>query len=312
MSEELLPENIIGNPVRLPYAFRLSFTGLLPNATYKYINQAVNSSDSPTAGGAGNAIYVSVNGSFTRTTGASFTNPAQHGEFVTNATGNYTGWFMLEPTTNARFTPGSSIFMRIRLNNGAGGTTAETYFTTLPVKVIGFGTNSGEYDGTALRATSAFNPGNFVFLYDRPQQNALFGVAVRPVAGTAIESTGIDFSTTTAYPLWFRNLVAGQDGAFGTVVPNILPNGITLIEERSNSTGAVVETKTAANGLWGSTNTVNPTGGGDQVLVLELGVAQNPVLVLQPDTLSGFAYFLGQGRQFNSHSLSREPYSPAM
>ncbi|GAB1417683.1 hypothetical protein MASR2M12_04480 [Bacteroidales bacterium] len=295
MSEELLPENIIGNPVRLPYAFRLSFTGLLPNATYKYINQAVNSSDSPTAGGAGNAIYVSVNGSFTRTTGASFTNPTQHGEFVTNATGNYTGWFMLEPTTNARFTPGSSIFMRIRLNNGAGGTTAETYFTTLPVKVIGFGTNSGEYDGTALRATSAFNPGNFVFLYDRPQQNALFGVAVRPVAGTAIESTGIDFSTTTAYPLWFRNLVAGQDGAFGTVVPNILPNGITLIEERSNSTGAVVETKTAANGLWGSTNTVNPTGGGDQVLVLELGVAQNPVLVLQPDTLSGFAYFLGQG-----------------
>ncbi len=295
MTEDLLPENIIGSPVRLPYAFRLSFTGLLPNATYKYINQAVISTDGPTAGGAGNAIYVGADGSFTRTTGASFTNPAQHGEFVTDAAGEYSGWFMLEPTSNARFTPGTSVFMRVRLNNGAGGTTAETYFTTLPVKVIGFGTNSGEYDGTALRATSAFNPGNFVFLYDRPQQNALFGIAVRPVAGTAIESTGIDFSTTTAYPLWFRNLVAGQDGAFGTVVPNILPNGITLIEERSNSTGAVVETKASANGLWGATNTVNPSGGGDQVLVLELGVAQNPVLALQPDTLSGFGYFVGQG-----------------
>lgn len=288
MMEDILPLTLQGSPNRIPYAFRLSFSGLLPTATYKYINQAVSEADGPTASGAGNSIYVSATGVFTRTTGASFTNAAQHAEFTTDASGNFTGWFMLEPTTNARFSPGNTVFMRIRLNNGAGGTTAAHYFTSQGVSVIGFGTEAEASKGTGIRATSAFAAGNFAFLYS---DNAR--IANRPVAGTSVESTAIDFSTVTAYPSFFRDAVAGTNGAWGTIIPNISPSGITKIEERSNATGAIVSTKTSANGIWGTTSTVNPGGGMDNVLVLNLD--QNPTITASPTVLNGFSYIFGFG-----------------
>lgn len=287
MTEDVLPLTLVGSPYRLPYAFRATLSGLTPNATYKYINQAVDNGDGATTSGAGNAIYVSASGAFTRTTGASFTNAAQHAEFTTDANGSYSGWFMLEPTTNARFTPGNTVYMRIRLNNGAGGTTATMYFTSQAVTVIGFGTEANANQGTAVRATSSFLPGNFAFLYPEGVRTG------RPVAGTSVESTGIDFSAVTSYPTYFRSLVAGTDGAWGTIIPNILPSGITFIEERSNATGAVVSTKTSNNGAWGATNTVNPVGGLDNVLVLELDT--RPTIAVNPASLTGFDYFIGTG-----------------
>lgn len=287
MTEDVLPLTLVGSPNRLPYAFRATLSGLTPNATYKYINQAVDNGDGATTSGAGNAIYVSASGAFTRTTGASFTNAAQHAEFTTDANGSYSGWFMLEPTTNARFTPGNTVYMRIRLNNGAGGTTATMYFTSQAVTVIGFGTEANANQGTAVRATSSFLPGNFAFLYPEGVRTG------RPVAGTSVESTGIDFSAVTSYPTYFRSLVAGTDGAWGTIIPNILPSGITFIEERSNATGAVVSTKTSNNGSWGATNTVNPAGGLDNVLVLELDT--RPTIAVNPASLSGLDYFIGTG-----------------
>ena len=288
MTELLLPQTIISTPNRLLYAFRATLSGLNPNATYKYINQAVISTDGPTSTGAGNPVYVSASGGFVRTTGTSFTNPAQHAEFTTDATGTYTGWFMLEPTSNSRFTSGNEVFMRIRLNNGAGGTTAVTYFTTQAVKVIAFGTEASEAQGTALQASSAFASGNFVFLYSDNDKSGS-----RPVAGTSVESTGIDFSAVTSYPSYFREQVAGIAGSFGTVIPNLLPSGITSIVEYSNLTGNVVTTKTAANGIWGGVATSNPSGGLNNVIVLNLDT--RPTVVVDPAALSGFEYFIGFG-----------------
>lgn len=288
MMEDILPLTLQGSPNRIPYAFRLSFSGLLPSATYKYINQAVVEADGPTTSGAGNSIYVSSTGVFTRTTGASFTNAAQHAEFTTDANGNFSGWFMLEPTTNGRFSPGNTVFMRVRLNNGAGGTTAAHYFTSQGVAVIGYGTEAEASKGTAIRATSDFAAGNFAFLYSNNAR-----IANRPIAGTSVESTAIDFSTVTAYPSFFRDAVAGTNGAWGTIIPNINPNGITKIEERSNATGAVVSTKTSANGVWGTTSTVNPVGGLDNVLVLNLDL--NPTIMVSPTALNGFNYIFGFG-----------------
>lgn len=288
MTEVLVPQTIIGTPNRLPYAFRVTLSGLNPSATYKYINQAVISTDGPTSGGAGNPIYVSSTGSFTRTTGTSFTNPAQHAEFTTDANGTYTGWFMLEPTTNSRFTAGNEVFMRIRLNNGAGGTTAVMYFTTQAIKVLGFGTEASENQGTAVQAASSFASGNFVFLYSENDKSV-----ARPVAGTSIEATGIDFSTVTSYPSYFRDQVAGNAGAFGTVIPNLLPSGITSIVEYSNINGSIVTTKTAASGTWAGVSTVNPNGGLGSVIVLNLDT--RPAITVDPAALSGFEYFIGFG-----------------
>ncbi|HMM12293.1 MAG TPA: hypothetical protein PKE03_09405 [Bacteroidales bacterium] len=292
MTEILLPQYIQGlngtNNTRLPYAFRLAFSNLLPNATYRYINQAVNSTDGATAAGAGNPIFVMANGDFVRTTAPSYTVAGQYGEFTTDASGNYSGWFMLEPTGNARFTPGQEVAMRVRLNNGAGGTTAAHIFTTQNVTVINFGTDANAAQGTALMANSNFAPKNFVFLYDLGSRNG-----DRPVAGTHIEPSGVDFAGNTSYPAFYRNQVAGVAGAFGTIVPNILANGIRKIDEHSLTTGQLVGSFSSANGTWGSTSTVNPNGGLTNMLSLNLDFTPN--ITLTPATLSGFTYVGGQG-----------------
>jgi hypothetical protein len=291
MTEEILPLTMQGlngtNNSRIPYAFRVTFSGLLPNATYKYINQAVDAGDGPTTAGAGNGIYVLQNGTFVRTTAASFTNAAQHAEFTTNGNGAYSGWFMLEPTGNARFTPGNEVFIRIRLNNGAGGTTATHYFTTQGITILGFGIESDANKGTGLRAVSNFNAKNFVFLYGAN------GGSTRPIAGTNIEATGIDFASQTAYPSFYRTQVSGVDGAFGTIVPNLNVSGIRTIEERSLTTGAVVSVKTSADGQWGQSNTVNPAGGLSEIIVLDID--PTPTVVATPNALQGFTYVHGFG-----------------
>jgi hypothetical protein len=309
MVEVLLPQFIQGingsNNTRLTYAFRLAFNNLSPNATYRYINQAVNSSDGPTLAGAGNPIYVMPNGDFVRTTSPSFSVAGQYGEFTTDASGNYAGWFMLEPTGNTRFTPGQEIAMRIRLNNGANGTTAVHFFTSSNITVINFGTDANPAQGTALRANSTFSSKNFVFLFNSQSKTG------RPIAGTHVEISGIDFAGNTSYPTFYRNDVAGISGAFGTILPNLLPGGVDLIQERNLNTGLVVSSFTSTNGVYGTTNTANPNGGLSNVLVLNLDFT--PVITLTPNTLSGFSYVEGQGPSAQqSFSVSGNNLSAAL
>lgn len=287
MTTEILPMYFGASNARLPFAFRASFSGLLPNATYKYINQAVSATDGATSNGAGNPIYVLNDGSFIRSTSTNFNNPGQHAEFTTDAEGNYSGWFMMEPTTNARFAAGNEVFMRIRLNDGAGGTAIALRFTSDAVTMLGFGTDADATQGTAIRATSNFGDGNFVFLYGSDARTA------RPLAGTSIEATGIDFAAVSSYASFYRNDVSSIAGAFGTIVPNLNASGVTFIEERSNATGEIVATRSAASGTWGETNTVNPTGGLDNVLVLDLD--QSPSIAVNPSSLDGFNYTFGEG-----------------
>ncbi len=308
MVEIVLPQYIQGvsgtNSTRLTYAFRVAFNNLNPSSTYRFINQAVNNADAATSAGAGNPIFVMPNGDFIRTTSPSFTVAGQYGEFTTDASGNYAGWFMLEPTGNARFTPGQEIAMRIRLNNGAGGTTAMHYFTSSNITVINFGTDAIVAQGTALRANSTFASKNFVFLYGQSRNG-------RPVAGTHVEVSGIDFSGNTSFPSFYRNDVAGTSGAFGTIIPNLLPGGVGLIQERSLTTGQVVNSFTSTTGVWGSANTVNPTGGLSSPLVLNLDFT--PSIALVPGTLSGFSYVEGQGPSAQqSFTLSGNNLSAAL
>lgn len=286
-AETILPLTFGTSTSRLPFAFRLSFTGLLPNATYRYINQAVITTDGPTANGAGNPIFVESNGIFTRSTSPSFSTAGNYGEFSTNENGEASSWFILEPTTNARFTPGNEVFMRIRLNNGSGGTAAAHYFTTSGISMLGFGSDPNTLSGTGLSAVSNFNPKNFVFLYGANDRNN------RPIAGTSIETTGIDFASITTYPAFYRSTVNGVNGAFGTIIPNVNPSGIRTIEERSVATGAVVSLKTSLDGQWGQVQTANPSGGLIEILHLDLDTT--PKILVNPNALQGFAYVVEFG-----------------
>lgn len=250
---------------RVPFAFRATISNLTPSATYRYTNQAVLSTDGPTVTGAGVLIFVNADGTFTRSTLGNLANPGEYGEFTSDASGNYTGWFMMEPSTNDRFTAGNEVYMRIRLNNGAGGTSAAHYLTIAePVKVLQFATATDPISGSAVRATSLAASKNFAVIYDNEAGTG------RPLFATSIETTGIDYSAVTSYAQFYRDEVFAHNGAWGGIIPNDNPNGVKLIEERSLTTGAVVNSDFSSTGIWGATNTVNPVYGVDSVLVIHL------------------------------------------
>jgi len=267
--EVLMPLYIQGktepNNERVPFAYRLELINLSPNTTYKYINQVVLTTDSPTFTGAANSIFVNSDNTFTRTNNATFSIPGNHGEFTTNGSGSYTGWFITEPTGNDRFAAGSQLLIRLRLNDGNNGTTAVTFITTSsPITVLSYGTTSSSNRGTAVRAETDLTPKNFVFLYDNTSGNG------RPLFGTIIEASGADYAANSWAP-FYRQQVVGKNGAWGGILPNVNASGLKLFEERSLADGSFVSNKISADGKWGATNTVSPTGGLSNVLVIESG-----------------------------------------
>jgi PKD repeat protein len=261
----LIPEFIMGNNPgnnRLPFAYRATISNLIPNATYKFTNQSVIADDGPTTAGAGNAIYVTASGSFIRSTGTSFTNPDQHHEFVTDANGSFTAWFVTEPTGNARFTPGNDVFMRVRLNDGDGGTSPMHYLTIAEsVSVIGMGNDNDPLQGSGVYGKHFSQGKNFAVLYNNADGNG------RPLSATFIEDDGS--SGGTSYPGFYQDEVDGQEGSWGAIVPNQLPQGLRRVEVRDRISGSLVEgTVTTPDGLWPyGSNTVNPTSGTTGMLI---------------------------------------------
>jgi YDG domain len=260
LTEDILPQYMQGangtNSNRLPYAYRVSIHNLLPNATYKYYNTMVINTDAANSTGAGNIIFVNAGG-FTRTTSASMTTAGGYNTFVSDANGDYTGWFASEATGNVRFTPGNNVFMRIQLNNGEGGNAIASRVTTLnAAKVINLIAVAGVNNGTGLRGLSNATPKNFVMAYDNTTGTG------RPISGTFVESDGTLNTTINSYASFYSANADGVAGAYGMIIPNTNANGIQRMEQRSLLTGAVVGCASQATGVWpGGANTVNPTGG---------------------------------------------------
>lgn len=258
-------EGSVPNTNRVPFAYYATITNLLPNTTYRYYNRVVVSTDPATATGAGNIIIVNpATGTFTRITSPNLGTAGQYGEFTTDISGSYYGWFMTEPTGNAtRFKPGTDIYMRILLNDGNNGTLEETFLTTdESVKVIAFSSAVADTAGTAIRGISDFTAKNFVFLYDNTEGTG------RPLFGTQVEATGIDFAVSNSYAPFYTTNVATMGGAWGGIVPNINANGVMRIEERDRTDCSVLSSPVSVNGVWSGTDTRNPTGSLDQVLVI--------------------------------------------
>lgn len=256
----LLPQFIQGasttNNNRTPYAFRVKIDNLAPNTTYRYINQVVTYADGATTSGAGNVIFV-YSDSLVRTTGPTLANTGPFGLLTTDANGSHTGWYMTEPTGNARFTAGNYVSMRIRLNNGANGTVAVTWATTDSIKVIDYGTDATETKGTGIYGASGAQPKDFIFLYDNVDGDG------RPLAGVMVENDGITLSTVTSIAQFYRDSVDGKNGYWGTIIPNMLSNGVRRIERRLFADGTIHPVVgTDADGVWPSgANTVNPLSG---------------------------------------------------
>jgi hypothetical protein len=238
---------------RLPTVFRVTLSGLTANATYRYFHQAVISTDAATVSGAGNPIFLDASYCFYSTGPAMTTVGTTCSQFTTDATGSYTGWFGLVGTGNARFTAGNVIYLRIMLNDGAGGTSiAARVTTTLGVTCIAFGATAS--DGTGIYAQPGYTAKDVVLLYDNQTGSG------RPLSAGIVQNEGITLPSAVAF---YSGSVDGVAGAWGTIIPNTLPGGVLRIEERAFADGGIVQYLSDLDGIWnpGAISTVNPAGG---------------------------------------------------
>jgi hypothetical protein len=260
---------------RVPFVYRIKFDNLLPSATYRYFGRFVDASSNSTASGEGYFISVSEAGAFTMIPSPAVGSSTARGEFTTDPSGSYTGWFINEAGTSSMFTPGKEIFIRVSLNNGKGGALVDKRFNfdNLKVKVINFGNTAT--DGTALRSTPAAGTTakNFVMLYDDAAGTG------RPVTATVVESDGVGPTLppptggSAGLAPFYEFDVDGKDKAWGTIIPNNLTNGIQKIVQYGFN-GSEVASRVSTNGLWPTTgnttvSTKSATGGLTNVIVLD-------------------------------------------
>lgn len=263
--DEIVPQYMLGlaDPAqRLPTVYWVSIAGLTPNATYRAVNQAVvvspeENADGPTTTGAGNPMFFRPT-TITYSTQTGLSNAAQHIEFTADADGNWSGWFGLVNSGNQRFDNTKVLAHRIRINDGAGGTSVAQYLTTsTTIEPRGFGGAAG--DITPIFSTSSpFAERNIVLLYDN------VAAAGRPLAATFVEARGPEGETGAAFgiqALFYADNVDTVPTAWGTVLPNDNALGVRAIVERSAATGEIVRVFTSEDGTWPSgAQTASPTG----------------------------------------------------
>lgn len=293
LTEVLFPKYIQGvgsgnaaDERKIPFACRMTVTGLTPSTTYRAYNRFVT--DPLLAdNGQGNYIVVDpVTGSFSRVTSATFSVAGRYVEFTTSAAGSFTGWFIAEPTiATTHYAPGTQLYFRLLLNNGAGGTSVATRVTyPTPVTVLGFG--AGATQGTGLRstATAGYGPKNFVMLYSSADGSG------RPESGTFVESDGTDNSVANGYAPFYGTNVDAVANTWGTIIPNNLSTGINSIRQYSLTEGGLISTCAGTNGVFGGVSTVNTNGG-----LTEVTLSCTPVVL--PITLLDFTGSLNANNQ---------------
>jgi hypothetical protein len=255
--QAVVPQYIQGNNGsnnnRVPVASEVYVFHLEPNTTYRYTNQFVDNNDGPETAGAGNVIYANADG-FYRSTSPSLATEGGYGEFTTDYEGKSLVWLINEPTANARFTPGNQVYHRLRINDGHDGTTVAHIFTSEDyATVLNFGTENDEYSGSAFYVKSDEAPMSFAFMYASPVS--------RPAYITPIETVGIDYASINQYADFYKELVAGKDGWFGGILPNVNDQGINCIMINSLDESSSI-LYTTENGHWNpDANTINPNNG---------------------------------------------------
>lgn len=285
ITSNIVPQYLQGvtgtNINRLPVAYFATISGLTPNATYRYYNTVVVSSDGATGNGAGNAIYYNPAG-FVRTASVGLSTAGTYGTFTASASGTYSGWFITEPTANAtRFVPGIFVRFRVMLNDGNNGTAIANRVTTLDsARVVNLTTSANASSGTGLLGFSNAASKHFVLVYDHTAGTG------RPISATFSESDGTANTTANSYASYYANNADGTAGAYGCVIPNLLANGVRRVELRDASS-AILANNQSATGVWpSSTNTVNPTGGVVPVILSVTDTPLEAVVIVPPSVNS--------------------------
>ncbi len=264
----LTPQYICsGTSTRLPYVYRASVTGLLPNTKYRYYSQACRYTDfGGNNSGAGNPILI--NGSdFRYTTSTSLSTPGGYDSLTTDSQGNYTGWFGFVHTGNARFTAGNFVYPSITLDSAGNGSTYRRYALNDSILVLQFADSANSVSGTGLYGISQATPKNIISIYDNVNNTG------RPISMVIVESDGIDASAMPSLVPYYVDSVDARNGRWGTVIPNTLPAGVRRVNVHRLIDASIANFQTDADGIWPSgVSTVNPAGG-----------SANPIRMTQQD-----------------------------
>jgi hypothetical protein len=253
-----------GTSTRLPVMFRATVSGLAASTTYRYFTQAAATTDFGTIGsGAGIVVLVNSSGTtFSTANTGSLTTTGSYETFTTDGSGQYTGWFGFGTSGNSRFAAGATLYPCIVVGDGTG-TVVARWAMTSGIQVLSFSTSAGANNGTGIRGTSVAAAKDFIALYDNTAGTG------NPLAVTYVESEGFSLASLPSYyGTAGTGPVDGVAGAWGTIIPNTLANGVRRIA-RFNNAGTQLVAHTDADGIWPSgASTVNPAGGTTTAIVI--------------------------------------------
>ena len=92
----------------------------------------------------------------------------------------------------------------------------------------------------------------------------------RPIYSTSIETVGVDYAGINQYADFYKELVAGNDGWFGGILPNDNKDGVNAIWI-VDIDSYVLNEFIVENGQWNpNANTINPNVGLDEPIFIDL------------------------------------------
>lgn len=269
ISEIFIPQYIKGVGTfgsRVPTFALIKVNNLHPNTEYRFISgarQVGYTGNSATDNGAGNNLHYDyrTNG-FHYNSLRNLTQSGSHSIIKTNVgeTTKYI-WLTLVPTTNLAFNEGQQIYWIFVLGSEKG-TLINRYKTTKTSISLDFGNTPTKVTGI-YDEDSWLEPKNFVLLFDDYNSADPISIALVQDEG-AILQDGID-PQGNLYPpqgpAYYNNL-DGSNGAWATIIPNNLANGIRKISVIRYD-GSIARTIYDADGIWARINTINIYGGAD-------------------------------------------------
>lgn len=250
---------------RLPVFFQARISGLTPGSSYKYFARFISLADtgSTTTTGVGIPIIQRKNGTWISLSNPDLSTAGAHDTFtMTPGQGEYIGWFGVVYTNDSRFSPGSYVYPMIVVEEiGVGAPVTQKLYLQDSIKVLGFSSSQNGNYGTAIYGSSFVSGKSMVSLFDDAN-----GLTNRPVAITYAENESLSFSSM---PWWYNNKVNAKAGAWGTIIPNDLSNGIKRIESRDPGFDTIIYANVENDAIWGSDSTAMAWGGAKKAIYIK-------------------------------------------
>lgn len=238
---------------------RYTVSGLSPDTVYRYsVGYETLNGSGPGGGGfwvinnaSGNEGYIAgyagsgrkgLNG-FLVSNDEAFIEAEGYGQFTTDATGSYTGWFAGQASGNAaRFTPGRSTRFALNLDDGSGGGKGVILYGETPVTSLGQEPGSAPNQSIAIVGDTmeTVPPESIVLLYDAVSGGNL-------IWGTWVEATNVPPASGPDSALAINT----TPGRWAAYVPDSLSNGIRRVEYYSVD-GKFLGAATSPDGKWKS------------------------------------------------------------